>query len=87
MASEVEEALIPVKAEPSPENAVAVTVPDTSNFDEGVVVPIPTFPVDPSITNLSAPPVWSYIKKSPAPLVLAEPELAIDQFLPPVSVL
>jgi hypothetical protein len=38
-------AVIPVSAEPSPENAVAVTVPATCSFDPGVVVPIPTFPV------------------------------------------
>ena len=34
-----------------PAKAVAVTVPSTSNFVEGDVVPIPTLDSDPSIVN------------------------------------
>ena len=40
----------PVKALPSPTNAVAFTVPFTSNFCDGLVVPIPTFPLSLKVT-------------------------------------
>ena len=46
----------PVKALPSPWNAVAFTVPFTSNFCVGLFVPIPTFPFG-SIRILSVPAV------------------------------
>ena len=36
---------VPVNPEPSPENKVAVTVPSTSNFVSGIVLPIPTLPL------------------------------------------
>jgi hypothetical protein len=35
-----------VSADPSPANAVAFTLPFTSSFAVGVVVPTPTFPLD-----------------------------------------
>ena len=44
-----------VKDAPEPENVVALTVPFTSNFCDGIALPIPTLPVSSTVTTCVEP--------------------------------
>ena len=55
--------------------------PTTSNFSPGLVVPIPTFPLEETI-NLVTSPLWALTLKSPGP---PESSLSIIAFTLPLS--